>query len=277
MNVRELVVKYLDSATSVEQLNRRVIADSVGCSIYQVSRQAGDLVRAKKECLNSRKPNGKPEKNSGSKEKVRNSNDFDLLMKELAKINKRLDSVESKINKINKDDWINYNGHIPPRGTKVKVKITGEGVKVGYSEDFDWGTYDAEYDREDARVYRLWSDYEHSKAYDFAMRVIEEKYPESVNYNLIGSAECNGISSDDEFYDLFQKIKSDYLDVISSEKRRIFNSEHQSFYEREFRAPSENGFIESYKLVDDSGERALKEIKKVLAAIESMSKKEREW
>lgn len=218
MNIRESVNKYLEGVTSVEQLNRKVISESVGCSVYQVGRQAGDLVRAKKDSLNSLKASNKAKKSNSAKDKLSESSGFDLLIKELGKINKRLDSIESKVNKIKKDDWIDYNLNAPPRGTKIKVKITGEGIRVGYTENFDWGTYDHEHDREDVRVCNLWNDYQHDQAYSATMNIIEDKYPKSVDYDLSRSAGYNGICEDDEVYDLFNKMSSDYQNIMSSEK-----------------------------------------------------------
>lgn len=263
MGVREEIESYLSGVTCVEQLKRQVIADSVGCSIHQVSRQASDLVKHKKESLlGGVKAN---QKKSTSKAESQQSKIELQILNELKKINSKIDSLEKRIKKMESEEWIANDGTRPPEDSKVKVKYCDGTIKVCYPNDVSWQTYDEllgyNYDRAD----RDFDNYADDEAHKHYIDFMEANYPSLVEFDVERSFRYNGIPEESEICDLFLKAYRAWNLKKKALIDEITKKEYDNFMDRNREKVYESEHIESYKIIDEANSTVMKKLNEILS------------
>lgn len=265
MNVRKEIEKYLSTVNTLDDLKRAVIAENVGCSIHQVSRQASDLVNSKKESLQC-SVKVKSQSNKNQQDKAKNKLEIEIL-NELKKINNNINSLEKRIKKMESENWITNDGTKPPNETKLKVRYFDGSITVCYPNDVSWQTLDYAYNLADQEAYSYWQDYLKNELEKRIQIFCQKTFPKLSQYNLIRSCGYNCLSHGDDDYNDFiiaQKICRNQIKVIEDE---ITKSDYDKIYNRYLTKPRDAEYIESYKIVDESNSLVMKKLNEIQSQI----------
>lgn len=130
------LTEYVNKQTVVSALSYKAIAENNDCSVDQVRRRVGDVIKAKKELLQP-KPKSKSNTESESQNEV-----LKMILSKLSDIDKKVIGLEKKINRFNSEKWSESLGEKTFRSvghdTMVKVKLYDGTVTTGYAESFSW-------------------------------------------------------------------------------------------------------------------------------------------
>ncbi len=252
MEYKERIAAYVQKQTRLSDLTRDAIALSVGCSVSQVTRQAGDIIKDKKAEL-KKIAKSKPVTTA----KAANDDKLDKILK-------RLDSIETKLNKLIADEWIVNTGDVPPDDRAVKVKYFGGKVITAISHELDWITYERELDNREEDLSNHFSLQCRNEAIELAGKLAEQAHPEFKETNFEWSSDWNTSSSDSEEV---QAESKRYWSAVRffREKRdelayELFMKGVDDYIAENVTLPDRTEHIESYKLVDDSNARVLSAI-----------------
>lgn len=252
MEYRERIATYVQKQTNLNDLTRDAIALNVGCSVSQVTRQAGDIIKDKKAELK------KPAKSKPVTTAKAVNDD------QLGQILKRLDSIETKLNKLISDEWIANTGEAPPEGRAVKVKYFGGKVITAISHELDWTTYEREIeDRQNDLSDHFYSQCR-NEAIELAGKLAEQAHPEFKDTNFDWCSDWNTSSSDSEEVKAESARYWSAVRFFRNKRDELTNELHSKgaddYIAKNVSLPDKTEHIESYKLVDDSNARVLNAI-----------------
>ena len=242
-----------------------LVAESNGCSVDQVRRRAGELVKKKKKSFKS---NAKPiESQKEQLAKKGTVSEQDILIK----IMSRLDKIESKLDSILSDEWIENTGDAPPDDRLCKVRYADGKVKTALSEHLDWETKEGFIDSMVDDLETQFMKECESKSFDMAVIETFKIFPEFKGHDLFfdGGWTYSFESEEDKRFrdavykrrELQEKIKCD-----------IFNSGIEEYKKHRFEEPEDSLFISEYKIMDDSNSRVMDKLAVLGRKIDSMGR-----
>lgn len=251
---------FISGYKGSEAITLAFVARENNCSVDQVRRRVGDLVKAKKE--------GRKNMIKESTKKKVDDTATTIDSSILIKIMNRLDKIESKLDSILSDEWIENTGDAPPDGRLCKVVYCNGKVVTGVSDELFWDNYDYECGAEKERVETELLDLCRGKAADFAEKDTEEKFPEFKGSHfdspLFDRSANDWFSQPVKLTDeeeaeegRHNKARAHYRDVLDRKAWELFDFNRSKYLENNYFEPDKARFIKKYKIIDDSNSRVM--------------------
>ncbi|TMS82501.1 hypothetical protein [Pseudoalteromonas sp. S554] len=242
--------KFISDYQGDKPITLSLVAKSNGCSVDQVRRRAGELVKNKKKSFQSKaKPIESQKKQTAKSGSV---SEQDLLIK----IMSRLDKIESKLDSILSDEWIKNTGDAPPDDRLCKVRYGDGKVKTALAEHLDWetkeGFIDSMVDDLESKFMKDCDD----DSFDKATSETYKLYPEFKGYDLFfdGSWHYTFETEEDKrFKDAVYKRR----ELQEKIKHELFSAGIAEYKRNNLTYPEDYSFISEYKIIDDSNSRVI--------------------
>lgn len=257
--------EFINGYSGSKPITLAMVAKANNCSVDQVRRRAGGLVKAKKETFKNpvKNPVKKPvvKKESEQNSKIDNSI--------LIKIMGRLDKMESKLDSILSDEWIKNTGDAPPDDRLCKVRYCDGRVKTALSEHLDWETrenfVDSMIDDLESQFMKECDD----NSFDISTSETYKLFPEFKGYDLFfegGWTYSFESEEDRRFRDAVYKRR----EIQEKVKHKLFDSGIEEYKRSRFEHPDESLFISEYKIMDDSNSRVMDKLAVIGRKIDSL-------
>lgn len=247
-DLTEKLTHFVNSYNEEKPLTLQLVAKANDCSVDQVRRRVGDLVKAKKETFK------KTVKKSALKKANNQNTKIDDSI--LIKIMSRLDKIEGKLNSILSDEWIENTGDAPPEDRLCKA-VYGDGkIITALSKDLNWQTYEI-------YMYDIVSDLESAfmkeckdKGFEMAVNETYKLFPDLKGRDLFfdgGWSYSFETEEDRRFRDaVYRRIE---LQGVIEDK--IYDEGIEEYKNKRIEKPDPSLFIVKYKIMDDSNSRVI--------------------